>query len=60
MVGAATMMRHMKRTINERPFFVDDEVKESKAEIARLRGIIRAIKHIAKINLRFTPESMLK
>ena len=50
----------MKRKTDEKPFFVDDEVKELKAEIVRLRAIIRAIKRIAKVNLRFTPEHMIK
>lgn len=45
---------------NEKPFFVDDEVSELKAEIARLRGALRAVKHVAKMNLSFTPEYMLK
>jgi hypothetical protein len=43
----------MKRKTDEKPFFVDDEVKELKAEIARLRGVIRAMKRIAKTNLKF-------
>ena len=31
-----------------------------RAEIARLRGALRAVKHVAKMNLSFTPEHMLK
>lgn len=44
---------------DEKPFFVDDEVSELKAEIARLRGALNAIKRLAKLNLSFTPGYML-
>ena len=49
----------MKRK-SEKPFFVDDEVKELKAEIARLRASIKTIRRIAKTNLSYTPGYMLK
>jgi hypothetical protein len=36
-----------KKKLKKKPFFVDDEVSELKAEIARLPGVIRAIKHVS-------------
>jgi hypothetical protein len=50
----------LKKKSDEKPFFVDDEKEELKAEIARLRGALRAVKRVAKMNLSFTPEDMLK
>ena len=49
-----------KKKLNEKPFFVDDEREEMKAEIARLRGALRAIQKMAKLNLSWTPSYMLK
>jgi hypothetical protein len=48
-----------KKKLNEKPFFVDDEREEMKAEIARLRGALRAIQKMAKLNLSWTPSYML-
>jgi hypothetical protein len=42
------MKTKRKKKLDERPFFVDDEVRELTAEIARLRGALRAIKRLAK------------
>jgi hypothetical protein len=42
------------------PFFVDDEVGESKAEIARFRRALRAVAKLSKVNLIMTPSYMLK
>jgi hypothetical protein len=39
---------------------IADEREELRAEIARLRGALRAVKRVAKLNLSFTPEYMLK
>ena len=41
-------MTTKKEKLHEKPFFVDDELEEYKAEIARLRGALRAIKRLAK------------
>jgi hypothetical protein len=48
-----------KPTADKKPF-VDDEREELLAEIARLRGALREVKRIAKLNLSWTPEAMLK
>jgi hypothetical protein len=39
---------------------VDDELEELKAKIARLRGAMRAVEKLAKLNLRMTSSYMLK
>ena len=54
------MKTKRKKKLDERPFFVDDEVRELTAEIARLRGVIRAMAKIGKTNLKFTPEYMIR
>jgi hypothetical protein len=38
---------------------IADEREELKAEIARLRGALREVKRIAKLNLSWTPGYML-
>jgi hypothetical protein len=52
-------MTAKRKKLIEEPFFVDDEVEELKAEIARLRGALQAIAKLAKINVTGTPEYMI-
>jgi len=54
------MKTERKKKLKEKPLFVDDEVGELTAEIARLRGVIRAMAKIGKTNLKFTPEYMIR
>lgn len=54
------MKTKSKKKLDEKPFFVNDEVDELKAEIAPLRGALRAVKNAAKMNLNTIPRYMLK
>jgi hypothetical protein len=54
------MKTNRKKKLKEKPLFVDDEVGELKAEIARLRGALRSMEKQAKVNLIMTPPYMLK
>ena len=48
-----------KKELKDKPMSADER-EELLAEIARLRGALREVKRVAKLNLGFTPEYMLK
>jgi hypothetical protein len=54
------MKTKRKQKLKEETFFVGDEVGELKAEIARLRGALRAVEKLSKVHLIMTPSYMLK